>query len=73
MYKQLIRSLSYLIHTRLDIYYSMSMLIQFMVESRQRHWVVAKHIMNYVKWTPAYGLSYSYNGGISLHGYADSN
>eukprot|EP00253_Pinus_taeda_P025501 PITA_25501 len=73
MYRQLISSLLYLAHTQRNICYSMSVLSQFMIEPRHRHWVAAKHILRYLKGTITYGLSYSSNGGISLHGYADSN
>jgi hypothetical protein len=37
MYKQLIGSLMYMIHTRLDICYAMIAMSWFMIEPRQRH------------------------------------
>ena len=37
MYKQLIGSLLYLVHTKPDICYAVSALSQFMAEHRQRH------------------------------------
>jgi hypothetical protein len=37
MYRQLIGSLMYMIHTRPDIYYAMIAMNQFMTEPRQRH------------------------------------
>ena len=73
MYKQLIGSLLYLVHTRPDICYAVNALSQFMAEPRQRHWVAAKHILRYLKGTITYGLNYSANGGIFLHGYADAD
>lgn len=73
MYRELINSLLYLAHTWPDICYSVSALSQFMAKPRQRHWVVTKHIPRYLKGTITYGLSYSSNGGIYLHGYADSH
>ena len=73
MYKQLIGSLLYLIHTRPHICYAMSALSQFMVEPTQRHWVAAKHILRYLRETVAYGLKYTSSGGILLHCYADSD
>jgi hypothetical protein len=45
MYKQLIGSLMYLIHTRLDICFAVSTLSQFMSELRHRHWIAAKHVL----------------------------
>jgi hypothetical protein len=39
MYRQLIGSLMYMIHTRPDICYAVIEMNQFMTELRQRHWV----------------------------------
>jgi hypothetical protein len=61
----------YMIHTRLDICYAMIAMSQFMTELRQRHWVVAKHILRYLRGSISYGLRYTCSGGLFLHGYAD--
>ena len=45
MYKQLIGSLMYLVNTRPNIFFAVSTLSQFMVESRHVHWVAAKHVL----------------------------
>jgi hypothetical protein len=71
MYRQLIGSLMYMIHTRPDICYAMIAMSQFMVEPRQRHCVAAKHILRYLKGTITYGLRYTSSGNLFLHGYAD--
>jgi hypothetical protein len=42
MYRQLIGSLMYMIHTRPDICYAVIAMSQFMTEPRQRHWVATK-------------------------------
>jgi hypothetical protein len=42
-----------------------------MTELRQRHWLAAKHILRYLIGTINYGLRYTSNGGLFLHGYAD--
>jgi hypothetical protein len=60
----------YMIHTRLDICYAMIEMSQFITEPRQRHWVVAKHILRYLRGTITYGLRYTSSGGLFLHGYA---
>jgi hypothetical protein len=39
MYRKLIGSLMYMIHTRPDICYAVIAMSQFMIELRQRHWV----------------------------------
>jgi len=71
MYRQLIGSLMYMIHTRPDICYAVIAMSQFTTEPRQRHWVVAKHILRYLRGTITYGLRYTSNGGIFLHAYVD--
>jgi hypothetical protein len=71
MYKKLIGSLMYMIHTRPDICYAVITMSQFMTELRQRHWVETKHISRYLRGTITYGMKYTSNGGLFLHGYAD--
>jgi hypothetical protein len=71
MYRQLIGSLMYTIHTRPDICYAVIALSQFMAEPRQKHWLATKHILRYLKGTITYGLRYTSSGGLFLHGYAD--
>jgi hypothetical protein len=61
----------YLIHTKPDICFVVSALSQFMSEPRHRHWIVAKHILKYLRGSIAYGLRYTSSGGVLLHGYAD--
>ena len=48
MYRKLIGSLMYVIHTRLDVRFVVSALSQFMAEPMHRHWVEAKHILRYL-------------------------
>ena len=45
IYHQIIGSLMYLVHTRLDICYVMNALNQFMCNPKHIHMVVAKHIL----------------------------
>jgi hypothetical protein len=73
LYRQLIGSSMYLIHTMPDIYFVVSALSQFMSEPRHIHWIVAKHILRYLRGSIAYGLRYTSSGGVLLHGYADSD
>jgi hypothetical protein len=44
-----------------------------MAKPRQRHWVVAKHILRYLKGTITYGLRYTSSGGLFMHGYEDAD
>jgi hypothetical protein len=59
MYRQLIGSLMYLVNTRPNIFYAVSALSQFMSQSRQIHWVAAKHVLRYLRGTVGYGLRYA--------------
>jgi hypothetical protein len=72
LYQQIIGSLMYLIHTRLDICYAVNALIHFMCEPKHIHMVVVKHIVRYVRGTIAYGFRYTSSGGVMLHGYTNS-
>jgi hypothetical protein len=72
LYRQIIGSLMYLVHTRPDICYAVNALNQFMCEPKHIHMVVVKHILRYVRGTIAYGLRYTSNGGVMLHGFTDS-
>ena len=58
LYRQIIRSLMYLMKTIIDICFSLNTLSQFLVEARHVHLVVAKHVMRYLKGTLDYSLSY---------------
>jgi hypothetical protein len=48
----------YLANTKSDIFYAMSVLIQFMSQPIQLHWVVAKHVLRYLRGTVGYGMRY---------------
>ena len=72
-FRQLIGSLLYLVHTRPDICYVVSVLSQFMSSPKHIHWIVAKHVLRYLKGTQDYGLQYTSGGGVLLHGFSDSD
>jgi hypothetical protein len=44
-----------------------------MVELRQSHWIIAKHVLQYLKGRVHYGLKYVGDGEFMLHGFIDSN
>ena len=48
LYRQLIGSLMYMVNTRPDICYALNVLSQFMSQSRQTHWIDAKHVLRYL-------------------------
>ena len=61
MYRQMIGSLMYLTNTRLDIFFAMNTLSQFLTDLRNVHLIAAKHIMRYLRGTVDYGLKYEAN------------
>ena len=56
IYRQMIGSLMYLMNTRPDICFAVNTLSQYMVDPRQVHLVVAKHVLRYLKGMIDYGL-----------------
>jgi hypothetical protein len=73
MYRKLIGSLMYLVNTRPDIRFVVNTLTYFRVEPRHEHWIVAKHILRYLRGTLNYGLKYVSNNDIQLHGFTNSD
>ena len=61
----------YLVNTRPDICYAVSALSQFMIQSRQLHWVAAKHVLRYLRGIVGYGLRYASSIDMRLQGYVD--
>ena len=61
----------YLVNTRLDICFAVNALSQYMVEPRHVHWIVAKHVLRYLKGTIGYGLRYVSDRKMELHGYTN--
>ena len=60
-------------NTRLDIFFVVSTLSQYMCEPRQTHWVAAKHVLRYLRGTVGYGLRYTADSDMQLVGYTDSD
>ena len=48
-YRQLIGPLMYQVNTRQSISFAVNSLSQFMVDRRRVHWIVAKHVLRYIK------------------------
>jgi hypothetical protein len=51
--------------------FAMNTLNQFMVETRQEHWVAAKHALMYLKGKVECGLRYLGDGEVKVQGYSD--
>ena len=61
----------YLVHTRLDICYTVSALSHFMSDPKHIHLVATKNIFIYVRGTITYGLRYTSSSGVLLSGYTN--
>ena len=59
IYRQLISSLLYLNHSRLDICYSMNAISRYMHQPHDLHWKAAKRILQYIQGTRTYGIHYA--------------
>jgi hypothetical protein len=63
----------YLVNTRPDICYVVNVLSQFMIQSRQTHWIAAKHVLRYLRGTFGYGLRYAFDVNMRLYQYVDAD
>jgi hypothetical protein len=75
LYRSIVGSLRYLIHTRPDITYSVGIVSRFMENPTSEHLAAVKHILRYVSGTLNLGLSYHKEKGKNLRliGYSDSD
>jgi hypothetical protein len=73
MHIKLIRSLMYLVNTRMDICFVVNTLIQYIVKPRHVHWIAGKHVFRYLNGTVGYGLRYVLDGDVKLQGYTKSD
>ncbi|XP_035835749.1 secreted RxLR effector protein 161-like [Helianthus annuus] len=72
-YRSLIGSLRYLLHTRPDLCYPVSLLSRFMQEPIEQHLKAVKQILRYIKGTKEHGIIYKRQGGYKITGYSDSS
>ena len=73
LYRQLIRCLLYLTHTRPDICYAVSVASIFMDQPQEIHWKAAKRILNFVQGTRTHGNFYKAKSDLDLIGFTDSD
>jgi hypothetical protein len=71
--KQLVGSLLYLTHSRLDLSYAVGAVCRFMQEPHELHWKDAKRILRYVHGTITFGIHYETNYTLYLIGFTDSD
>jgi len=73
LYRQMIGLLMYPTSKRPNICFAVNTLSQYMVEPRCVHWIVAKHVLRYLKGTIDYPLRYVADREIRLQGYTYSD
>jgi hypothetical protein len=75
MYRSLVGSLRYLVHTRPDISFAVGYVSRFMEKPRHEHLAAVKHLLRYIAGTVDYGLVYPKftKGNNRLIGYSDSD
>jgi hypothetical protein len=74
MYRSMVGSLLYLLHTRPDLSYSVGVVSRFMEKPTTEHLAAVKQILRYVKGTLEFGCVYKKgDDGLSLYGFSDSN
>ncbi|PKA47257.1 putative mitochondrial protein [Apostasia shenzhenica] len=72
-FRSLVGGLMYLIHTRPDLLFAVSMVSRFMHKPTKQHLGAAKRILRYIKGTSNYGIWYSQTTNIKLFGFCDSD
>lgn len=60
--------LMYSINAKSNICFAINILNQFMVESRQKHWVAAKQMLSNLRVAMEHGLRYLGDGKVKLQG-----
>ncbi|KAM3197342.1 hypothetical protein ACQJBY_072793 [Aegilops geniculata] len=73
LYRSVIGSLRYLVHTRPDISFAVGFLSRFMEAPAADHYAAVKHLLRYIAGTLSYGCVYRYGDGESLTGFSDSD
>ena len=73
LYKIIIGSLMYLIATRSDIMYAMSLVSRFMETPKETHCKTAKMILRYVNRTKEYDILYAAKNDFKLVSYTNSD
>ena len=63
----------YLIATRPDILYAVSLISSFMETPMDSHWQIGKRILRYINGTRDYGILYSKSDDFILVGYTESD
>jgi hypothetical protein len=74
LYRSLIGSLRYLLHTRPELSFGVRYLSHFMEKPRLEHMAGMKQVLRYIQGTNDHGLFYTKDGGkLTLLGFSDSD
>ena len=73
VFKRLVGILMYLIATRPNIMYGVSLISRFMESSKDSHWHAGKRILRYVSGTKDLSIMYSTSENFKLIGYTNSD
>jgi hypothetical protein len=73
LYRQLVGSLLYFTHSRLDLSYAVGVVSRFMQESHEIHWKDTKCILRYVQGTITFGIHYSTDSTLDLIRFTNSD
>ena len=72
-YRSLIGCLMYLIATRPDLMFAVSLLSRFMHCASELHFKAAKRVLRYIKGTVDFGIMFKKSENLKLVGYSDSD
>ena len=70
-FREIVGALQYLTFTRLDIYFTVNKVCQFMHASADAYWVAVKRILCYLNGTISFGLHITCSSSFSLHGFTN--
>ena len=73
LYRQLVGGILYLTHTRLDIYYVVSVASRNRDQTHVIHWREAKRILNFLQGTRTHGIHYVAQSSLELIGFTESD
>ncbi|XP_066373756.1 secreted RxLR effector protein 161-like [Miscanthus floridulus] len=66
LYRSIVGGLRYLVHTRLDISFTVGYISHFMEDPREDHWATVKRLLRYIKGTVDQGIIFPKIGGNGL-------
>ncbi|GJT65884.1 uncharacterized mitochondrial protein-like protein [Tanacetum coccineum] len=72
-YRKVVGCLFYLLHTRLDLTYSVGVVSRYMQSPRESHAHAVKQILHYLKATTVFRIKYNYSNDMKLVGYSNSS